>query len=235
MERLNTAAACALNALPHDEERAFDALLASDQRLVGHLDSFRRVAVELAEGLPEIVPVASPVIWDRIVAETGIDRSDTVAPPEDISPMFGRRSLFAAVAAVAAALVFGVVAGSMLPEPTRDMAELAGAAALEPGSTSMTLTSPAGNADIGASVVVADDGTGYVIADSLPALGDGRTYQLWVIVNDEVVSAGLLGNDPEVVQFRAEGEIAGMAISNEVAGGVAVSENDPVALWLRDP
>ena len=71
-------------------------------------------------------------------------------------------------------------------------------------------------------------------ADSLPALADDRTYQLWVIVDDQVVSAGLLGNNPDVVQFRAEGDIVGMAISNETAGGVVVSENDPVALWLRD-
>mgnify|MGYP001819408266 FL=1 len=47
-----------------------------------------------------------------------------------------------------------------------------------------------------------------------------------------MVSAGLLGNDPDVVQFRTEGNVVGMAISEEVAGGVVVSQNDPVALWL---
>ena len=138
------------------------------------------------------------------------------------------------MAAVAAALVFGVAAGSFLDNSEPSLREMAVAAATGSDATTVTMTNPAGATAINAEVVLAGDGTGYVLADALPRLSDDRTYQLWVIVDDQVVSAGLLGNDPDVMQFRAEGNIVGMAISNEVAGGVVVSEVEPTTLWLRD-
>jgi hypothetical protein len=234
MERINWAAARAINALPPDEAAEFDEVAEGDAYLLKHLDSFRRVAAELAGGLPEIVPVASPVIWERIVQETGLDPNPATTPAP-VAPLRRRgRSTFLTAIAVAAALVFGVAAGGILNGSTSSVSELAAAAATKPGATSIAMTSPSGITAINASVVLTEDGTGFVTADSLPALADDRTYQLWVIVDDQVVSAGLLGNNPDVVQFRAEGDIVGMAISNETAGGVVVSENDPVALWLRD-
>jgi hypothetical protein len=234
MERINTAAARAINALPPAEAAEFDAMTEEDAYLSEHLESFRRVASELAEGLTEIVPVASPVIWDRIVQETGIDQAahDSPAP---VTPIKRRgRGIFTAMAAVAAALVFGVAAGGVLNGAEPSMREVAAAAASEAGATTIEMISPSGIAAINASAVLTEGGTGYLTADSLPALTEDRTYQLWVIVDDQVISAGLLGNDPDVVQFRAEGNIVGMAISNETAGGVVVSENEPVALWLQD-
>lgn len=234
MERINRAAARALNALPPDEAAQFDEMAEGDAYLLEHLDSFRRVAAELAGGLPEIVPVASPVIWERIVQETGVD-VDPATAPASIVPVHHRRggTLLTALA-VAAALAIGVAAGGIFNGSTPSARELAAAAATEPGATTIALTSPSGISAINASVVLTEEGTGFLTADSLPALTDDRTYQLWVIVDDQVISAGLLGNNPNVVQFRAEGNIVGMAISNETAGGVVVSENDPVALWLQD-
>lgn len=233
MERLNTAAAYALNALPEDERGAFDKVLAEDKYLTAHVESFRRVAAELIEGLPEIVPVPSPSIWSRIVEETGIDRPATEPPPVlQLRPR--RHRYLISIASVAAAFAIGIAAGGLLTDSNQDLMQLANAAAAEASSTSVELLSPAGVTDVNASVIMAADGTGYVNADALPALSEDRTYQLWVIVDGEVISAGLLGNDPDVVQFRAEGDIAGMAISNEIAGGVVVSQSDPVALWLRD-
>ena len=235
MERINNAATRVLNALPSDEADAFDKLIAEDQYLREHVDSFSRVAVELVDGLPEIVPAASPIIWQRIEEETGIGNDTTPAPSADnVVPIRRRTGLFVSVASVAAALVIGVAAGNVMSSDTQSTRDLAAAAAETSGSTTVELTNPAGVAGVGAEVVLAGDGTGYVVADSLPTLTEDRTYQLWVIVDDQVISAGLLGNDPDVVQFRAEGDIAGIAISNEIAGGVVVSEQEPVALWLSD-
>lgn len=234
MERLNTAATRALDALPDDEQSEFDDAIALDEYLLAHVESFRRVALELADGLPEIAPVASPIIWDRIVDETGIDQPTSGQAPIAVSLQPRRRNYFASVAAVAAALVLGIVVGNQLSSSSPDTMRLATAAAAEATSTSIELVNPAGMTDVNATAVLAEDGTGYVVADALPTLNNDRTYQLWVIVDGAVISAGLLGNDPSVTQFRAEGDIAGMAISNEVAGGVVVSERDPVALWLRD-
>jgi Anti-sigma-K factor rskA, C-terminal len=226
---LDEAAAHALNALPADEADELERL--QDDELADELASFRRVAVALTDGLPDIVPAASPELWDRISAEAGI----TPPPP----PVAGARrilrpSLMLAAAAVVAVVAVGATSLLAIRDSAPDTRSLAAAATNAEGSFTATLTSPEGMEEITPEVVIAADGTGYVVADSLPRLAESRTYQLWLIVDDRVISAALLGNDPDVVQFRAEGNIAGIAISNEPAGGVVVSEVSPTALWLSD-
>ncbi len=81
-------------------------------------------------------------------------------------------------------------------------------------------------------VETADDGTSIVTMNGdLPQLDTSQTYQLWSVVDGEVVSVGLLGSDPDVVSLRLEGEPAVLALTVEVAGGVAVSTQSPVAVW----
>jgi len=227
--KLDAAAAHAIHALPADEaawlEREMDAGLARE------LASFRRVAVALIDGLPDIVPAASPELWEHISERTGISSSVSPSPVERTrrtpwSPMMA--AAFLAVLAVGAMTLL-VTRGA--PGDTRSAAAAATASS---DSLNVTLTSPDGVTGIHPEVVIAADGTGFVIADSLPRLSEDRTYQLWVIVEDRVVSAALLGNEPGVIEFRAGREISGIAISNEVAGGVVVSVVAPTAIWLSD-
>lgn len=234
MESLDNAAAHALNSLPADEAELFDHTVAEDQYLAKELESFRRVASELIHGLPDIVPAASPELWDRIGREAGI--IPDLKPADNAPTRLPRRTLALLTASAAAAVILVVAVTSILSvrNPDLDTRSLAAAAAEQPTSLTFDLSNPTGISDMGAQVVLDADGTGYVIADSLPKLDSDRTYQLWLIVDDRVISAGILGNNPDVVQFRGEGNIAGIAISNEVAGGVVVSEVPPVALWLRD-
>jgi anti-sigma-K factor RskA len=228
---LDDAATYALNALPFDEARAFERRL--DPALADELASYRRVSLALTNGLPDIVPAASPELWDRISEKAGISES---AVPDHSSRFRHFRPSFMMLAAAALIAVVAVGATSLLA--IRDVStgprSLAAAAATSTDALAVNLTSPDGVTDIQAEVVIAADGTGYVIADSLPRLNDDRTYQLWLIVDDRVISAALLGPDPDVVEFRAEGNVAGIAISNEIAGGVVVSEVAPTALWLAD-
>lgn len=234
MERLDNAAAHALHSLPPDEAATFERSIADDEYLLEDLESFRRVASELIHGLPDIVPAASPELWDRIGREAGIITSQETpqsVPPDSTTK---RITYFASAAAAVAVLAVAVASMLALRAPASDFRSLAAAAAEQPTSTTFSLTNPTGVADMGADVIIGQDGTGYVIADALPTLDPDRTYQLWLVIDDRVVSAGILGNDPTVAQFRAEGDIAGIAISNEIAGGVVVSEVDPVAIWLRD-
>lgn len=235
MERINTAAAHAVNALTPEEAERFDAIVRGDRYLQDHFDSFRRVSVELVEGLPDIVPAASPDIWERIVSETGIgaDAHKDTAETNVVSIKKRPRSNLLMIVSVAAALVVGAIVGTNLSESTPSMRDIAVATASDPGATTILMTSPNGP-EINTEVVLASDGTGYLLGESLPALSEDRTYQLWLIVDDQVISAGLLGSNPDVVSFRAEGNVVGMAISNEVAGGVVVSEVAPTTLWLQD-
>ncbi len=225
------AATYALNALPADEAAQFEQII--DASLADEVASYRQVAVALTNGLPDIVPAASPELWDRISEEAGITEP---APADNVSPIRRFRPGFMMLAAAALIAVVAVGATSLLA--IRDLSteprSLAAAAATSADALAVNLTSPDGVADIQAEVVISADGTGYVIADSLPRLNDDRTYQLWLIVDDRVISAALLGPDPGISEFRAEGNVTGIAISNEIAGGVVVSEVAPTALWLSD-
>ncbi len=51
--------------------------------------------------------------------------------------------------------------------------------------------------------------------------------------NGKVISLGVLGSGPETAQFTIDGDLAKLAITEEVAGGVAVSSNTP--LYVGDP
>jgi len=101
-----------------------------------------------------------------------------------------------------------------------------------PDSQVVTLSAPDGAAT-DAKIVLGASGVGYLFADSLPAISADRTYQLWVIVGEEVISAAVLGNDPAQSPFQVVGNVTGFAITDEVSGGVPVSEGSLVAVWSK--
>ena len=55
-----------------------------------------------------------------------------------------------------------------------------------------------------ADVVVQPDGQGYLVPRTMPTLASDRTYQLWGAIGDEVVSLGVLGNEPSVAAFHTD-------------------------------
>lgn len=172
-------------------------------------------------------------LWDRIAG--GLRDAP---PPLRLVPATGIRRLprpavwlggLAAAAAIAAVAVVGATA---LRSDRASVDDAYATAVTTPGAEVLPLATPDGE-PVAASITLLPDGVGYLDAD-LPALGADRTYQLWAIVGDEVISAGVFGPEPRVAPFLVSGEIAGFALTEEVAGGVAVSANPPLALWLRD-
>lgn len=85
-------------------------------------------------------------------------------------------------------------------------------------------------------IVLSSDGAGYVADHNLPPLDNGRTYQLWAVVGEQVVSVGVLGSAPDVVAFHVDPVgLAGFAVTAEVPGGVVSSQNPAVVTWLATP
>ena len=79
--------------------------------------------------------------------------------------------------------------------------------------------------------VLLADGTGYLMTDDLPGLDPGRTYQLWGQTGGGMISLGLLGAEPDgVVPFRVSGDVAALAITDEVAAGVPQPSAAPILL-----
>jgi hypothetical protein len=82
--------------------------------------------------------------------------------------------------------------------------------------------------------VIQSDGSALIADSTLPPLPDGLTYQLWAVVDGEVVSAAVLGPDPRLTPLRIEGSVAVLALTVEHVGGVVVSDQEPAAVWLAD-
>jgi hypothetical protein len=216
---------------------ALGAVTADEASLVqSHLVSCASCAQELglllttAAGLEGDTTPPSGV-WKRIAAE--IEETDQVAPVTDLGERRKRRglSLIAGVAA-AVALVFAgfIVARLSDRDPLGDQAVLAAAedASRQEGSI---VTEFLVDGTPVAGLVLTGDGKGFVIpTDSLPVLDESMTYQLWVINTAEaVISAGVLGRNPAPAAFTWTGDVAGLALTREVAGGVVSSEGDVVS------
>jgi anti-sigma factor RsiW len=231
----DSVAAHALNALPADESALVEAAIGFDEELKTDYETHRRVAAELVEGFSDVVPAASPQLWDRIALAAGLATSPDLSPADAETPAQTSRLqrftpilMGVAAVAIAVAATAGVMANQTEPQ---GLEALAVASVELPGSLSVSLVDPAGGS-AGVDAVVTTDGQGFIDGSSLPTLPENRTYQLWAIVGERVISVGIMGNRPEVSAFRVEGQLAGLAISEEVLGGVVISEQEPVAVWL---
>jgi hypothetical protein len=139
------------------------------------------------------------------------------------------------IAGIAAVLVVVSLTAGLLStrgEPA-GLEALALASADLPGSINAELVNPTAGGAV-ADVIVTTEGEGFIEGSALPTLAENRTYQLWAIVGERVISVGIMGNRPETTAFRVEGQLAGLAISEEILGGVVVSEQDPVGVWLDE-
>jgi hypothetical protein len=102
------------------------------------------------------------------------------------------------------------------------------AAAAMPGSQRVEVTSFDGS--LGTEAVITEEGSAYLQASTLPPLPEGRTYQLWADVGDGAISLGVLGAEPEVAHFEVSEQFLGLAITEEEAPGVAVT-NQPILAY----
>lgn len=230
-------AAHALNALPEDERDLVETAIVFDEELNSHYEAHRRIAAELVEGFSDVVPAASPGLWDRIALEAGLATSpDPSSADAGTSLKWSKWRRFAPIiGGVAAVLVAVSLTAGLLAtrsEPV-GLEALALASADLPGSINAELVDPTAGTAV-AGVVVTTEGEGFIDGSALPTLAENRTYQLWAIVGDRVISVGIMGNRPETSAFRVEGQLAGLAISEEILGGVVVSEQDPVGIWLDE-
>jgi hypothetical protein len=102
------------------------------------------------------------------------------------------------------------------------------AALADPRAEQVQLASSDGKAT--AQVVRLPDGTGYLVPSSLATLPAGRVYQLWAVRSDAKISLGVIGQKPEVSAFRMTGPVLAYAVTEEAAGGVSASQNQPVVV-----
>ncbi len=240
--------AYALDAVDPDERAVVERHLADCPRCRAEVVEHREVAALLAHsGGP-----APEGVWDRIAA--GLDEGVAPVGPPVLGPVEApavglaerRRSrrrrrpgrIGVAVAGVAAAAVIGVLGWRVVDQERRldelaasmgddAMARAASVAMADPESRHADLAASSGEME--AVVVVTVDGDAYLLGDRLPELPADRTYQLWgVLDTGAVVSLGVLGNRPGVEAFHAPAGVGTIAITDEPAGGVVVSDVPPM-------
>lgn len=239
--------AYALDAVDTDEAEAIELHLRDCPRCRSEVAEHRETASFLSHsGQP-----APEGGWDRLVASLDeqppeLDMTRFAAGPRApregeatiITPARWRRVALAATAAAAAvALLAGVTVvrlNNRLDDVKQQVALASGirdqalAAASDPARREIRLASTQGQP--AATGVLLPDGRLYLFDDHLQPLPGDRTYQLWGVFPDKrVVSLGLLGHDPDVALFRGDPNLVALAITEERAGGVVSSTNQPTA------
>ncbi len=166
------------------------------------------------------------------------DDTAVVVPLTPRGSRAGRVLWLAAAAAVVVILALGAMVmhqDRRIDQMQREAAARSGLegfvvdAMADPGNHTMTLTSPSGE-DMSATAVMTSQGTGYLMTTSMPALPDDRTYQLWGLDGDKVISLGVLGAQPHLAAFPISEGLTGLAITEEVQGGVPASSNPALLL-----
>lgn len=252
--------AYALDAVDGTELAELEAHLESCPRCRAELDGLRDVAgalgnsveplpeglwTQIASHLPERPGDTEPPPMPRLVPEDSEGRPEAAASASPFrSPsrwnLRRRRATVTSLAAAAvAAAAVAVVLGIGLVRADNNVSNLQGQAAKTPATVSHALATPGRqlvdlHATSGVAVarfVVVPDGRGYLVSSSLPALGAGKTYQLWGIVGSQAISLGLLGQSPHQAVFTMAGSNrpSRLSITAEPAGGVIMPTTAIVA------
>ncbi len=102
----------------------------------------------------------------------------------------------------------------------------------DPSARNVQLVSATGRA-LG-HVLLAADGEGYIIGDTLPTLPIGRTYQLWGVKDGLVLSLGVMGRAPKAMPFAADERWSQLVLTDEASPGVVASKASAAAVATLD-
>ncbi len=219
----------ALDALEPEERGAYEAHLAGCAQCRQELASFWETTEALAVAASG--PAPSAALRERILADVRAE------PPQNVVPLEPRRArraapALAAVAAVAAvvALGIGLWASSLssdLDETRAALARTRAAAAIVADPTAQTVDLAEGNGRL----VVGSEGRAALVLHDLGPAPSGKTYQAWIIEDDNPISAGVFPGDEGLDVVLLDGDVADgevVAVTVEKAGGVGAPTTPPI-------
>jgi anti-sigma-K factor RskA len=219
----------ALDALEPEERSAYEAHLAGCAQCRQELASFWETTEALAVAASG--PPPSAALRERILADVRAE------PPQNVVPLEPRRARRAAPALAAAAAVAAVVAlgiglwastlSSDLDETRAALARTRAAAAIVADPTAQTVDLAEGNGRL----VVGTDGRAALVLSNLGPAPSGKTYQAWIIEDDNPISAGVFPGEEGLDVVLVEGDVADgevVAVTVEKAGGVDAPTTAPI-------
>lgn len=239
-------AAHAVGALTPDEERTYREALDAHPEWQAIADDDVATAALLAETVPELAPPAA--VRDRLMAQldgpagdAGSDAAvpDAVAPVAPASarptasapPRRWSRTLFALAASivVVAVIGWGVLTRWGMPEPG-PVTALSEIQAEPDAQVAEGEIAGGGEAEVHWSPSL---GKVVLVADGLPDIDDGRTFELWFVRGDTPVSAGTFEVDGDTATALLDGAMEPgdvIAVTVESAGGSTTGQptTDPI-------
>ena len=223
----------ALDALDPEERSAYEAHLPGCAHCQQELASFWQTTEALAVAASG--PAPSAALRERILADVRAE------PPQNVVPLESRRRrtvpVLGAVAAVAAvvALALGLWGSSLsgdLDETRAALARERAASAIvaDPGARTVDLATGNGR------LVVDANGRAALVLTNLGPAPSGKTYQAWVIEDDNPISAGIFPGEDGFDVVLVDGDVADgevVAVTVEKAGGAETPTMPP--LVTSDP
>lgn len=217
------AAAYALDALDPDERAAFEAHYPTCDVCRGEVEQFRETARHLGESVAAAPPAA---LEQAVMAEVARIRQlppDRVAQPSVRSRAERRRRYVPGGLLAAAAAVLALVVGAAALVGTRGGASPVEEVLAAPDAV-VTALAPTADGGPGTFQVIwsAERDRVAVIANGLPEPGPDRVYELWAIVDDTPVPAGLFTPDDGGVRTAVDiddVDAAAWGVTVEPSGG----------------
>jgi anti-sigma-K factor RskA len=220
-------AAYALDALEGKDLEAFEEHLAHCAECRENVATFQRVASELAYDVEAPEPPAG--LRGRILDQAAAERPRVVSLPRRrwAFPVAATAAVAAGVAAIALAFWAADLSQQVDDlEAQQHRANEALIALIDPSASHFALEGAEG-------VLVVDDesGAGKLVISGLASAPSEKTYEAWVIEDNQAVPAGLFsgGDDQTVVPLATpvpEGAI--VAVTVEQAGGVDAPTQQPI-------
>jgi anti-sigma-K factor RskA len=220
--------AYALGALSEEERQEVEDYLMMHPELRAEVDDLRSIANLIALAPQEYEP--SPKLRRNLMNR--ISSSSDATPAVDPSPrqaglwrVFGPGGL--AAAAVLAFVVIGMFAwnASLQEENQTLQGELQ-------GQQTYALEGTGAAQEVQGEVVRLGDERAVLVAEDLPSLSEGETYETWILREDVPEPAGLFEpDDAGVAAAPIEGSIEGadaVAVTIEPSGGSSSPTSDPL-------
>jgi anti-sigma-K factor RskA len=215
--------AYALGALPEDERRWFESYLDTHPELRPEVEELTAIAnlLAFAPGEYEPSPDLRRSIMETVEAESS-GSTDTGALRSRIPGLFRlRRAALAAAALVVAGLISWNVLlqaeNQDLKGEARDLEARVRDLQSEDrngSTTEMAVYRMSGSGEASGEVVRMDDGRAILVADKVPSIPEGKTFQIWVIKNGVPKPAGL---------FEPEGDTNAATVRESLRGADAVA------------
>lgn len=220
--------AYAIDALDDFERARFERHLADCAECRGEVDSLREAAAMLPETTLSTPPAA---LRERVLAEIATVRP---LPPLTVEPAAPRRFRLASLAAAAAAVI-AVGAGVAVVQPWQDDASQVQLSAVDRVLQAADAEEYTRDLEDGSRATVVRSASlnqAVVRTENLPALPQGKVYELWLQHEDDgMVPAGLMTDADKVLLLEGDpADAIGAGITIEPAGGSLQPTGELVAL-----